>query len=177
MSCVGIPVDDNLIHGISGGGELLHLLRARGLSVSGVCIFPETSYFLAAVSVKAPFANAADEIAHVIWGSSAGSDIAYIIVVDDDIDPFNMSQVFHALATKCHPYRGIIRSEHTTRAGLAPWSNSHEQKYSVGGRAYFDCTWPKDWDPSEVPLRVSFADSYPAEVQEMALAKWRNCGY
>ena len=177
MSCVGIPVDDNLIHGISGGGELLRLLRARGLPVSGVCIFPETSYFLAAVSVKSPFAHVADEIAHVIWASSAGSDIAYIVVIDDDIDPFNMSQVFHALATKCHPYRGIVKSEHATRAGLAPWANSLEQKYSVGGRAYFDCTWPRDWDPADVPIRVSFNDSYPPEIKKTALEKWRKYGY
>lgn len=177
MSCVGIPVDDNVIHGITGGAELLEALRARGLPVSGVCVFPETSYFLVAVAVKTPFPNVASEIAHVIWATHAGSDTAYLFVVDDDVDPFDMKQVIHALATKCHPYKGIVRLEHSTRAALAPWANSYEQKYGVGARAYFDCTWPMDWKPEDVPRRVSFTDSYPPEVQQKALAKWRKYGY
>lgn len=177
MSCVGIPVDDNATRSVIGGAELLETLRARGLPVSGVCIFPETSYFLAAVAVKVPFANVAGEIAHVIWGTRGGSTTPYLIIVEDDIDPFNMAQVLHALATKCHPYRGIVKLEHTIRAGLAPWANRHELQTQTGAMAYFDCTWPRDWEPVDVPLRVSFADTYPPEVQQKALAKWHKYGY
>ncbi len=177
MSCVGIPVDDNVIHSVTGGAELLEALRARGLPVTGVCLFPETSYFLAAVAVKAPFANVAGEIAHVIWATKEGGGIAYLIVVDDDVDPSNMTQVLHAWATKCHPYRGIVRLEHTIKAGLAPWVNHHERQYRMGARAYFDCTWPLDWEPEDIPKKVSFTTSYPPEIQQKALAKWRKYGY
>ncbi len=177
MSCVGIPVDDNAIHSISSGAEFLAALRARGLPVTGVCVFPETSNFIAAIAVKPSFANVAGEIAHVVWGTRMGLCTTCLIVVDDDVDPFNMGQVLHALGTKCHPYRGIVRLEHAVGIELYPWASRHERQHKMGARAYFDCTWPLDWDPADVPKRVSFAETYPPEVQQKALAKWHKYGY
>ncbi len=177
MSCVGIPVDDNIIGSIAKGAECLEALRGRGLPVTGVCVFPATSYSLVVVAVKATYSNVAEEIAHVVWGTRAGRSMPYLIIVDDGVDPFNMAQVFHALATQCHPHRGIVRYEHSTLGGLPPWANQHEQEYGLGARAYFDCTLPVDWEPSQVPRRVSFAESYPLEVQQKVLATWQKYGY
>ena len=60
---------------------------------------------------------------------------------------------------------------------LLPFLDRHERKYRTGARAYFDCTWPLDWEPEDVPERMSFAQAYPMEVQKQALAKWRKYGY
>ena len=177
MSCVGIPVDDNVIQSLVKGAESLEALRARGLPVTGVSVFSEASNFLAVVAVKPHYSRVAEDIAHVIWGSRMGHSTPYIMVVDDDVDPFNMAQVLHALVTKCHPYRGIVRLESSPTTSLIPFLNHHERQYRLGAKVYFDCTWPLDWDPSDVPKRVSFRDSYPAEIQEKALAKWRKYGY
>ncbi len=177
MSCVGIPVDDNLAHAISGSADVLEVLKARGLPVSSVCIYPETSYFMAAVSVNASFPNLAGEIAQVVWANACGRDISVVVVVNDDVDPFNMSQVLHAMTTKCHPYKGIVRLERSTRAGLAPWANAYERKYSLGSKVYFDCTWPQGWPPEDIPVRVSFTDSYPQAIQKKALDIWKKYGY
>lgn len=54
----------------------------------------ETSHMLTVVAVKAGFAQA-DRIAHVIWASRTAFNTPYIIV-EDDVDPFNMPQVLHA---------------------------------------------------------------------------------
>ncbi len=177
MSCVGIPVDDNVIHSVTSGAEFLEALRARGLPVTGLCLFPETSNFLTVVAVKTPYANVAGEIAHVVWGTRLGLGTTYLIVVDDDVDPFNMEQVLHALATKCHPYRGIVRLEHAAGTGLTPWASTYERQHRLGAKVYFDCTWPLEWEPWEVPRKVSFTEAYPVEVQQKALAKWHKYGY
>jgi len=177
MSCVGIPVDDNAIICVTSGAELLAALRVRGIPVSGVCLPPETGGTLAVVAVKNSFANIAGEVAHIVWANRAGAGIAYLIVVDDDVDPSNMAQVLHAVATKCHPYRGIVRLEHTIRPGFAPWANRHERQYGLGARVYFDCLWPLDWDPSDVPTKVSFSNIYPLDVQQKALTKLQKYGY
>jgi 4-hydroxy-3-polyprenylbenzoate decarboxylase len=132
---------------------------------------------LTVVAVKTTFANIASQIADVIWSTRGGRAMPYLIVVNDDTDPFNMTQVIHTLVTKCHPYRGIVRREHTTALGYFPWQNQHERKYRVGAKAYFDCTWPLDWDPSQVPRKASFTNIYPEKVQQAALAKWRKYGY
>ena len=178
FSSLGIPADDNCVASLTRGAELLKALRGQGIPVVALNYPPECSYTLAIVSVKKGYAGVAGDVAHVIWGtSSAGSNTPYVIVVQDDVDPFNIAQVFHALATKCHPYKGIVKVEHSTTVSLLPWLSRLEREYGLGSAAYFDCTWPLDWDPEDVPQRVSLAESYPAEIQKKALSIWRKYGY
>ena len=177
MSCMGIPADDNAIISLTSSAELWEILRARGLPVTGVYVPPETSYMMAAVAVKPLYAGVADDIAHAIWGSPFGHVMTYIIIVQDDVDPFNLTQVFHALVSKCHPGRGITKVERSRVTSLIPFLDHHEREYDTGVKAYFDCTWPLDWDPADVPERASFREMYPLEVQEKALAKWSKYGY
>ena len=177
MTCAGVPVDDDhTIAFVSKAAGYLELLRAQGLPVTGVSGFPELTSMVIVVAIKAGQARA-DDVAHAIWASRGGVSTPWVIVVEDDVDPFNMAQVFHALVTKCHPYRGIVRLEHSRGMALIPWLNQHEQKYLLGARAYFDCTWPPDWEPSEVPKKCSFEKIYPLEVQQKASAKWRKHGF
>ncbi len=178
MTCEGVPMTDtHAIMSVSKAAELLEALRARGLPATGLCLFPQSVSMLVVVAVKRSFANVAGEIAHVIWATRLGRATPWIVVVDDDVDPFNRDQVFHALVTKCHPYRGIVRLEHAVGIIYMPWANQHERKYRVGAKAYFDCTWPLDWEPSDIPQRISFKESYPLEVQQSVLAKWQKYGY
>ena len=100
-----------------------------------------------------------------------------IIIVEDDVDPYNIGEVFHAMATKCHPYRGIVKIEHAVGFPLFPWSSRYEREHQIGGRAYFDCTWPKTWDPADVPKRSSLTGVYPVEIQQKALDIWHKYGY
>lgn len=178
MTCEGIPVvDSHALVSLRRGSELLDAFRARGTPVTGVSIYPESAGILAVVSVRVPYANIADEISHVVWGSKAGQRIAYLIVVEDDIDVYDRQQVLHAVVTKCHPYRGIHKIERATGIPLIPWATTKEKLTGQAARVYFDCTWPKDWPASEIPARVSFKESYPSEIQEKALSKWKQHGY
>jgi len=177
MGSEGIPVtNSHAIMSVTRAAEFLELLRAQGLPVTSVSEPAEAAQLLAVVAVRAGSARA-DDIAHAIWGSRVGTSTPYIIIVEDDVDPFNMAQVLHALVSRCHPYTGIVKVEHATGMALLPWLSRHQQKYLLGARAYFDCTWPRDWDPAEVPKKSSFANIYPLEVQRKALARWRKYGY
>ena len=132
---------------------------------------------LVVVAVKTPYSNIADQITHVFWGTKAGLTIPYLIVVHDDVDPFNMTEVIHALASKCHPYRGIHKVEQTRGNQMWPFLTERERQHTMGSCVYFDCTWPVDWYPSRVPPRASFDSNYPKELQEMVLKNWKNYGY
>jgi len=171
MSCPGVPIEDaGAMMFIISGTLFLEALRERGLPVTGVCLVPEAGGLLTVVSVKATTANVAKEIAQVIWSTAVrpteGLAQSYIIVVEDDVDPFDIKEVLHALVSKCHPYSGIVTLNDAARTGFKPW-----------GRAYFDCTWPSDLEPSQVPRRASFKDIYPLEVQQKALAILHKYGY
>ena len=179
MCCPGIPVDDDAIFSLTKAAEIMEALRAQAKPVSSVFVPLETTHMLAIVAVtKARYPGVAEDIAHVIWASaSTGHETPYIFIVDDDVDPSNLNEVFHALVTKCHPLRGIVRLERASVIGIIPWLSKQEQQNKLGAKAYFDCTWPMDWDPADVPKRISFVQAYPQKVQQKALDIWHKYGY
>ena len=177
MGNEGMPVtNSHAIPSITWAAEFFELLKERGLPVTAVSEPVQGVQLLTVVAIKAAYARA-DEVAFAIWGSRAGPMTPYIIVVEDDVDPFSLDEVVHALITKCHPSRGIVKMDNCTGMALIPWLSRHEQKHLLGSRAYFDCTWPRDWDPAEVPKKCSFDNIYPVEIQQKALDKWHKYGY
>lgn len=173
----GTPVSDGGIVEIAAAAEILESLRARGLPVTAVSIPPEAVTTLTVVAVKNAYFGIADDVAHACWASKKANSMPYLVIVEDDVDPFDMTQVVHALVTKCHPYRGIVRTERTHSSSLLPFLSREEKKFGLGAKAYFDCTWPFDWDPADIPKRASFDCLYPPEIQKKALAKWRKYGH
>jgi len=177
---IGIPVDEgHLFRSITRAAQMLEILHANGLPVVDVNLLAETSFLMAIVSVKPTFANIAERVASTLWGSKVGGMLLpYIIIVEDDVDPFNLTEVLHAVATKCHPARGIHTLDRAAGAVfLLPFLNQHERHYGLSAKTYFDCTWPYDWDRNtEVPRKASF-QSYPEQVKQHVLDNWQQYGY
>jgi 4-hydroxy-3-polyprenylbenzoate decarboxylase len=177
MSCLGVPLDDNLIWCLTKSAAFLEILRKRGLPVTAVNASLESSSLITVVSTKASYFGIAADIAHLLWGVDAAHASPYIIVVEDDVDVFNLNQVFHTLATRCHPSRGIVRAQGVPVTPLLPFLNPDERKHRIGAMAYFDCTWPLDWGLDDIPKRISFADVYPKEIQQRVLEMWHKYGF
>ncbi len=178
MTSEGMPcTESHAIISIVQAAEFQEALKAQGIPVTGVWSPVEAANMVAVVAVKVPYANIAGEIANIVWTTRLGRTTPYVIVVEDDVNPFNLTEVFHALSTKCHPYKGIVRIEHSIGTTLMPWADRHERDHLIGSRAYFDCTWPRTWSPSEMPIKSSFTTIYPPEIQQAALAKWSDHGY
>lgn len=174
--CEGVPVSDgHATKSVCCAAELLKLLRERALPVVDLHLYPEGALCFVVVSINPIYGNIAHGIASTIW--SSGTITPYVVVVDSDVDPSNMNQVMHAMATKCHPYRGIHKTEHTRGNRMWPFTTPQERRYSMGSCVYFDCTWPIDWDPSQVPAKAAFDTNYPKELQEKVLKNWTSYGY
>ena len=178
MGCPGIPVDESAAaFSVCKSAAFLDELRGKGLPVTGAYMVPEGASHTLVVSTRVPYYGVAGEIAQAVWSARHGCITPVVIVVEDDVDPFDLKQVFHAMMTKCHPMKGINKIDHALSWPLIPWLNSCEREYRMGARVYFDCTWPVDWKPSEIPKRMSFAEAYPEAVKKKALAKWGKYGY
>src|SRR5262249_7485268 len=73
-----------------------------GLGVSGI---QEGNYSggMCIISLKQAYPGHAMRTAHGAVGGTAGYHGRFVIVVDDDIDPYNLEQVLWAIATRCDP--------------------------------------------------------------------------
>lgn len=183
VSCIGIHRDDFLIAGLMGWtADLTEYLWEAGIPVEGVYIPPECSAQLCVVATKTPYPRIANRIASAIWGHKNGSFIPRVIVVNDDVDPTDMSQVIHAFATKCHPRDGTVVMDKSPGCVVTPFIDSDslmaemdERRLMASGcNVLYDCTWRLN--RKRVPVRSSFNDIYPADIKKKVLEKWKKYG-
>ena len=100
-----------------------------------------------------------------------------IIVVDDDVDVFNMAAVLHAFATKCHPVRGTHIHTYEGRANaLTPAYSLAERVARSGATVAFDSTWPPEWPRETTPIRATLDSMYSREVQEKVRGRYEALG-
>ncbi|TDA65510.1 MAG: UbiD family decarboxylase [Clostridia bacterium] len=179
ISNMGMPVDEGQIcYGTLGvGSGVRQALEAAGIPITGVFVPPYGAGNLIIVGTRKPYNHIATQISQIVFGSRAGMPANFLIVVDDTTDVYNIGKVLHALATKCH-WRDGVMTFPAWGNPLAPFLSLRERATGRGGRIVLDCTWPVEWDPeAEKPVKSSFADIYPKELQEKVLRDWHVYGF
>jgi len=177
ISNMGTPIDEaDISMTIAWRPEAKKALA--GLPIVDVSIPAYGSGHLIVVSVQRAYSGVAIHVANAIWGSKLGYLIPFVIVVDSDVDVFNLGEVVHALVTKCHPINGVHPRPNTPGHGLYPFLSFQERLWGKACNLLLDCTWPVEWDDNiEVPPRASFANIYPKELQEKILKGWKEYGF
>jgi len=177
MSCLGVPPDDSSVAGALGVSiGLKRRLLEHGLPVTDVFLPPEGASHLVVVGVKQGGSAMAQRVRDILTGRRAW--YTKIMVVNEDVDVFDMRQVWHAFAVKCHSFRGIfLTQQEGVGSELTPCYSKEERERRVGAIALFDCTWPPEWSQSDIPVKMSFDEAYPAEVKNKVLNKWSRYGF
>ena len=118
----------------------------------------------------------ASEIGRAVFSSKGGSYIPKVIVVDDDIDPSDISQLTWAIATRHHPDRRVTIPEQYIFP-LVAYLSPEEKKSAVSTRVIYNCltsfhSWPEERRPVEASFR-----GYPKELQQKVLDNWEEYGF
>ncbi len=176
MSCMGIPVtSDTVVRSMDYELLMKRVLRMNGIPFTDVHVPLDSATMMAIVGVKPAYRGIANQVGYAFAAAQLG--LYKVIVVEDDVDVFNMSEVLHALASKCHPQRGIrIYDEAIEPSHANPFLSPEESAGHMGAKVIFDCTWPLDWGGA-VPGRVSFQEMYPREIKERVIQNWKNYGF
>lgn len=175
---MGYPVDDNgIATGLTTAATLRADLLRAGFPITGISIPPEASCTTCVVATKTPYGNIAKQIAGCIWSNNNGMGLPSVIVVNDDIDPTDIKQVVFALTTKCHPSRGITVIKDMPACPLVPFLSLEEKQNIKGSNVVYDCTWPLEWPPDQVPRLASFNSIYPDEIKEKVVDNWKKYGF
>ena len=179
FSNMGMPIHEGqTATALIKGAEVYSELKGMGIPVKGVYYPPYAVGHMAVVSTETPFINFARRVAHAVWATKPGLFTYYIVVVDADVDPTNMDEVLHALATKCHPANGIHSVPHTPGFPvLLPFLPPRERLLGDAAGVIFDCTWPKDWPPESIPVKATLENLWPKEMQERVLKNWEKYGF
>lgn len=174
----GMPLSEGAVGpGMGRAINLKKALRACGVPVVDVYLPPEAAIMVALISLKKHGQNSMATLAkHVVL--SHDPQAQKIFIVDDDVDVFNLPQVFHAFSTRLHPVRGINIETKERAMGLAPFLTQDERRQSKGAAVLFDCTWPSEWSPqNDIPPRITFKESYPLDLQNRILKEWKDFGF
>jgi len=156
--------------------ELTKALRfGFGFPVRWVNCPVETCMALCLVSVKNMRSGWPNSIGAAIFGLPFGKWSDKVLVVEDDVEPLDWPQIMKDWGQKCYPYRDVNFFQ-GSRTFLADYTNSDEKDQPVQTKVVFDCTIPYWWDKSWIPKRVSFETSYPPEIQERVVARWKELG-
>ena len=179
FSNMGMPVHEGqTATALIKGAEIYAELKRMGLPVKGVFCPPYGVGHMAVISTEVPFVNFARRVAHAVWATKPGIFTYYIVVVDTDVDPTNMDEVLHAMTTKCHPVDGIHPVPHNPGFPvLLPFLPQKERLIGDAAGVIFDCTWPKHWPQDAIPIKASFENLWPKELQERVLQNWQNYGF
>ena len=176
LSTLGVPPDDSSIAAsLTAAIAMKRGLKRRGVPVKEVYVPPEGVTHLVVVSVERGGSRVARQV--LDFFTARRVMVSKIIVVDRDVDAFDMNQVIHAFATKCHPARGITLEHYEGRANaLTPCFSADERRRLKGASVVFDATWPEDWEQEGIPVKSAFETTYPEAVKKKVLAEWASYG-
>ena len=127
---------------------------------------------MAVVSVKQAYPAHTRQIAHAILGSKAANFTKNVIVVDEDIDPFNLGEVWWALMSRLQAARGVTIMPRGKAAILDPSSPPHMRGFAdtllIEAVKPYEWQPHPEWDNQRFPL-VSYPDREHMEKVEKRL--------
>ncbi len=182
----GEPVEeDHTAWGIPAAAEALSELRAAGLPVTTCWIPLESAIHWLVVAVPRNWSTKLggidqktliDGISRVVFASKATIPIPKILVVNDDVNIFDVKEMVWAFATRNHPTLGQTLYEHENISPLVAFYRSSEKQTGHGPKIVYNLLPPEEWG-DQLPVRSSFAHVYPKTLQAAVIANWADYGF
>jgi len=177
VDATGYQDDSSTITALTGAIAIKRRLERHGVPIVDVNVPREGAVHMAVIGVKYGGKQVAREILETL--TSRRALISKIILVEPDVDVFDMGEVFHAFSTKCHPAYGIHVVHYEGRANtLTPCYSQGERAAQKGATVLYDCTWPGEWSREwEVPVKATFETIFPEAVRLKVLKEWKAYGF
>ncbi len=162
--------DTHMTMALSYGANLWQQLLAMKIpGLKGVYCPPEGSgRFLAIISVKQMYPGHVDQVLTAAISTEMGAyGLKTVIVVDDDIDPWDIPRVMYALSFRFQPNRcQIIKRGRSTPLDPSLPINARE----ITGRLLMDATIPYEWKEKPIPIELD------PEVVNRVKSRWSELG-
>jgi UbiD family decarboxylase len=186
FSVAGAPVDENHTGwGIPHAAEILHLLQTEGLPISICWMVLESACHWLLVGpapdwherTSVDSKTFAERVGDIVFHSKAGFGIAKILLIEDDIDVTDVSQVVWAFASRAHPSHGEIYFNNEAQNILPVFLDPNEKFGFRVTKVIHNCLLADRYPVKERPLRSDLEHGWPQEVREEVLERWKSYGY
>ncbi len=163
--------DTHMVMGLTYGAtlwqQLVNEMRIPGIK-SVYCPPEGAGRFIAIISVKTMYPGHANQVLTAAISCEMGAyGLKTVIVVDDDIDAWDLPRVLYAVAFRAQPNRcEIIKRGRSTP--LDP-SLPVDQR-DITGRLLIDATIPYEWKEKPIPITLD------PEVEKKVRARWDELG-
>ncbi|MBN1277573.1 MAG: phenylphosphate carboxylase subunit beta [Deltaproteobacteria bacterium] len=158
--------DTHMTMALTYGATLWQQLIAMKIpGVKSVYCPPEGSgRFLAIISMQQMYPGHADQVLTAAISTEMGAyGLKTVIVVDEDIEPWDISRVMYALSFRFQPNRSqVIKRGRSTPLDPSLPINARW----ITGRLLIDATIPYDWDEKPIPVTLD------PELVKKIEAKW-----
>ena len=167
--------EDHILYDIGVSSAALRMFETHGpAGVVAVHCPPEGDSISSAVIAMRPhYIGHSRNVGRTMLSSAAGKYTKYVIVVDDDIDPFDLGQVWWALITRTQGSRDIEVMRYGTTSRSDPSVPRDHGEYT--DKVLIDATkkldypynavWQGHWAPTGMP---------PKEVLQLVELKWQS---
>ena len=163
--------DTHMTMALTYGSTLWQQLVAMKIpGIRAIYCPPEGSgRFLAIISMKQMYPGHADQVLTAAISTEMGAyGLKTVIVVDEDIDPWDISRVMYALSFRFQPNRSqVIKRGRSTPLDPSLPINARE----ITGRLLLDATIPYDWKEKPIPIELD------PEVVKKIEARWSELGF
>ncbi|MEY9858874.1 UbiD family decarboxylase [Catenulispora sp. GAS73] len=182
----GPPVEeDHTLSGTMHAAEILHKLRAAGLPVSSTWFSYESAMHWLIIALRSdwhettaiPSNDLARKIGEVAFEGKAGYGAPKILLVEDDIDVTDVDDVVWAFATRAHPEHGEVHFPAEPHVQLSVYLSEAEAHSYRAGKVLYNCLLADLFPNGDRPVKGSFANGWPQDVQQRVLDRWREYGY
>ncbi len=163
--------DTHMTMALTYGATLWQQLVAMKIpGIKSVYCPPEGSgRFLAIISMKQMYPGHADQVLTAAISTEMGAyGLKTVIVVDEDIDPWDMSRVLYALSFRFQPNRSqVIKRGRSTPLDPSLPLNARE----ITGRLLLDATIPFDWEEKPIPIELD------KKTVDRVVSRWQEFGF
>jgi 4-hydroxy-3-polyprenylbenzoate decarboxylase len=163
--------DTHMTMALSYGATLWQQLTV-GMKIPGIkavyCPPEGAGRFLAIISVKQMYPGHVDQVATAAISTEMGAyGLKTVIVVDDDIDPWDIPRVLYALSFRFQPNRSqVIKRGRSTPLDPSLPIEARE----ITGRLLIDATIPYEWKEKPIPIELD------PEMVKKVQGRWKELG-
>jgi UbiD family decarboxylase len=134
--------------------------------VQGVWLLESGYHNFIVVSLRQKYAGHSRQAAHAVLGSrSGGYHGRFVVLVDDDVDPSNVSDVLWAIGTRCDPARSFEVAQSCWSTPIDPLiaPEDRQKKNFASSRGIIDACkpfyWIKEFPPTSTISREDFQET------------------